>query len=274
MSSSWDADTYARASDAQARWAGAVLDRLALRGDETVLDAGCGAGGVTLRLLERLPRGRVIAVDSSPEMVDLARRTLGDRAEVRLADLAELELELDEPVDAVFSNAVFHWIADHDRLFARLHAALRPGGVLVAQFGGEGNLAGFFSLVDDVSAAQPYAEHLTGFTVPKQFASPAETEDRLRAAGFGPVQAWLEPSEVSPADPVGFIRTAPLRCHLQRLPDELHEPFLADVLARAGYPLRLDFQRLNVQATRPPAFGVPIVGRQTARGGEADRPGA
>jgi trans-aconitate 2-methyltransferase len=271
MSSSWDADTYARASDAQSRWGAAVLDRLALRGDETVLDAGCGAGGVTLRLLERLPRGRVIAVDSSPEMVDVARRTLGDRADVRQAELAELEL--DEPVDAVFSNAVFHWVADHDRLFARLHDALRPGGVLVAQFGGEGNLARFFSLVDEVSEAQAYAEHLSGFTAPKQFAGAGETEDRLRAAGFGPVQAWLEPSEVTPGDPVGFVRTAPLRCHLQRLPDELHDRFVADVLARAGDPLRLDFQRLNVQATRPPDFGAPFVGRQTARGGEADRSG-
>ena len=77
---------------------------------------------------------------------------------------------------------------------------------------------------------------------------------------------------MTPGDAAGFIRTAPLRCHLQRLPDALHEQFLADVLARAGDPLVLDFQRLNVQATRPPDFGVPIVGRQTVVGGEADRP--
>jgi trans-aconitate 2-methyltransferase len=270
MSSSWDADAYARASDAQARWAGAVLDRLPLRGDETVLDAGCGSGGVTARLVERLPHGRVIAVDGSEEMVELARSTLGDRAEVRLMNLAELAL--DEQVDAIFSNAVFHWIPDHDRLFARLHAALRPGGLLVAQFGGDGNLDGFFSLVDEVAAREPYAEHVAGFTPPKHFPGAAETAERLWAAGFGPVQAWLQASEVTPGDAVGCVRTAPLRCHLQRLPEELHEPFLADVLARAGDPLRLDFQRLNVQATRPPAFGVPIVGRQTAQGGEADRP--
>ena len=270
MSSSWDADTYARASDAQARWASAVLERLPLRGDETVLDAGCGAGGVTARLIERLPHGRVIAVDGSQEMVDAARSTLGDRADVRLMDLADLAL--DEPVDAIFSNAVFHWLADHDRLFARLHAVLRPGGLLVAQFGGEGNLDAFFALVDEVSTGERYAEHLAGFTPPKLFPGATETAERLWAAGFGPAQAWLEPSEVTPGDAAGFIRTAPLRCHLQRLPDALHEPFLADVLARAGDPLVLDFQRLNVQATRPPDFGVTIVGRQTVVGGEADRP--
>jgi trans-aconitate 2-methyltransferase len=259
MSSSWDADTYARASDPQARWAAAVLERLPLRGDETVLDAGCGSGGVTARLVERLPHGRVIAVDGSEEMVERARDTLGDRADVRLMDLAELTL--DEPVDAIFSNAVFHWIADHDALFARLYAVLKPGGLLVAQYGGDGNLDAFFALVDEVSTREPYAEHLAGFAIPKRFAAAPETEDALRGAGFGPVQAWREPRTVTPADPAGFVATAPLRCHLLRLPGELHEPFVADVLERAGEPLVLDFQRLNVQATRPRDIRPFIAGR-------------
>ena len=111
-SQSWDAATYDRVSDVQQAWAEAVLERLRLRGDETVLDAGCGSGAVTRRLLERLPRGRVVAVDASAEMVAHAAAALGPRATVFQADLASLEL--DEPVDAVFSNAVFHWVLDHD----------------------------------------------------------------------------------------------------------------------------------------------------------------
>ena len=103
-----------------------VLDRLELSGDETAIDAGCGSGRVTAELLERLPEGRVIAVDGSAAMVAKAKERLGDRAAYLVADLAELELE--EPVDLIFSTATFHWITDHERLFARLHAALRPGG--------------------------------------------------------------------------------------------------------------------------------------------------
>ena len=248
-SSSWDAATYARASDAQARWAEIVLDRLPLRGDETVLDAGCGAGGVTARLVERLPHGRVIAVDGSPEMVELARETLGPGADVRLVDL--VDLELDEPVDAVFSNAVFHWIDDHDRLFSRLFAALRPGGRLVAQCGGEGNLARFLGLAAEVGASEPFAPWLAGFAPPKRFADASGTAGRLHAAGFEDVDVWLEPSDVTPGDPVGFVSTAPLRCHLQRLPADLHSAFVDEVLARCGSPVVLDFQRLNVDARRP-----------------------
>jgi trans-aconitate 2-methyltransferase len=135
----WDASTYERVSGPQVEWAARVLHRLPLRGDETVLDAGCGSGRVTQMLLERLPRGHVVAVDAAPSMVEAARAALGDRATVLLSDLTELEV--DEPVDAAFSNAVFHWIPDHARLFARIHAALRPGGRLIAQCGGAGNIA-------------------------------------------------------------------------------------------------------------------------------------
>jgi len=103
----WDAARYHGASDIQEARSGILLDKLHLRGDETVLDAGCGSGRTTLRLLERLPGGHVIAVDSSPAMVDHARELLGDRATVIHTDLTELDL--DGEADAVFSNAVFHW---------------------------------------------------------------------------------------------------------------------------------------------------------------------
>ena len=152
----WDAHTYHRVSTPMVQWAEVVLDRLQLRGDETVLDAGCGSGRVTAMLLERLPRGRIVAVDGSPSMVAAAREALpADRVETMVCDLVDLELI--EPVDAVFSNAVFHWISDHDRLFARLHAALRPGGQLVAQCGGEGNIAALKAVMREVGEREPYA---------------------------------------------------------------------------------------------------------------------
>src|SRR3989304_1658822 len=125
------------------RWARAVIDDLGLRGDETVLDAGCGSGSVTFDLLERLPRGRIYAVDSSPEMIAKLKASLKERAIPTVVPIAAdlTAFELPEQVDRVFSNAVFHWIPDDDALFSCLLRATRPGGRLRAQGGGGGKIA-------------------------------------------------------------------------------------------------------------------------------------
>ena len=246
MSRDWDAATYHRVSRPQVEMAGAVLDRMDLNGDETVLDAGCGSGKVTSMLLERLPRGRVIAVDQAPAMVEHARRALDGKATVLQADLTELEL--DEPVDAVFSSAVFHWIADHDRLFSRLFAALRPGGRLVAQCGGEGNVERFHDAARAVGVTEPYAEYLAGWAGPWNFASPVETAVRLKRAGFRDVETWLEPHPVVPDDPENYLRTVCLGYHLEQLPEALRPDYVRAVLERAGD--ELDYVRLNIVARR------------------------
>jgi trans-aconitate 2-methyltransferase len=247
MSRDWDAATYHRVSGPHVEWAGALLDRLDLRGDETVLDAGCGSGRVTLMLLERLPQGRVVAVDQAPSMVEHAREALGEGATVIRADL--MELELDERVDAVFSNAVFHWVPDHDRLFERLFAALRPGGRLVAQCGGEGNVARFHRAAREAAAEPPFAEHLAGWQGPWNFAGPDETATRLSRAGFDRIDTWLEPYPVVPDDPTGYLRTVCLGYHLEQLPDELRDEYVEAVRERAGD--ELDYVRLNITAGRP-----------------------
>jgi trans-aconitate 2-methyltransferase len=242
----WDAEAYHRVSTPQVQWAEQVLGRMTLGGDETVLDAGCGSGRVTAMLLERLPRGRVVAVDGSAAMVDAAREALpADRVHFLVSDL--VDLALDEPVDAVFSNAVFHWIPDHDRLFATLHAALRPGGRLVAQCGGEGNVAAFLAAMAAVGEREPYAQHVAGWW-PWNFASPQTTEERLRRAGFAEVRCWRSDSRVEPADAESFAATVCLGAHLDRLPAALRDAYVAAVLRAAGQPLVLDYVRLNIDA--------------------------
>jgi trans-aconitate 2-methyltransferase len=241
----WDAGTYHRVSTPQVRWAEEVLGRLELRGDETVLDAGCGSGRVTAMLLERLPEGRIVAVDGSPSMIEAARDALPERVDFVVCDLAELEL--DEPVDAVFSNAVFHWLPDHDRLFERLHAAVRPGGQLIAQCGGQGNVATFRDAMQDVGRREPYAEHIADYA-PWNFAAPEETEERLQRAGFADARCWRSESRVEPDDPAGFVSTVCLGSHLDRLPEDLREAYRRHVLARFDGPLALDYVRLNITA--------------------------
>jgi trans-aconitate 2-methyltransferase len=251
VSRDWDAATYDRVSDPQVAMAREVLGRLELRGDETVLDAGCGSGRVTKMLLELLPRGRVIAVDISPSMVEQARAALPeDRAEV-LPPTDLIALELDEQVDVVFSNAVFHWIDDHDALFARLHAALRPGGALVAQCGGAGNVEEFHRAATEVGSTPPFAEHLHGWIGPWTFEPPEPTEQRLRRAGFAEVGCWLSPHPVLPPEPLEYLRTVCLGYHIEALPEGLRDDFVAAVAERSGEPLELDYVRLNIEARRP-----------------------
>ena len=243
----WDAGTYDRVSSPQQEWSIAVIERLGLRGDETVLDAGCGSGNVTEALLAKLPNGRLIAVDGSAAMADAARERLGAAVEVLHADL--LELELDRQVDVVFSNAVFHWIADHRALFARLATVLRPGGRLEAQCGGEGNVARFYTAAAAVAAEERFRPHLEDFA-PLHFAGPEETSALLAAAGFVDVSCDLEPRPIRPPEPEAFIRTVCLGSHLDQLPDDLREDYLDGVLERLGADPELDYVRLNISARK------------------------
>ncbi|MGA8747141.1 MAG: methyltransferase domain-containing protein [Solirubrobacterales bacterium] len=246
----WDATAYQRVSVPHEEWAKALLERLPLVGSETVLDAGCGTGRVTRMLIERLPRGRVIGVDGSEAMVEKVGEVLRAQDEALRADLTTLELA--DRVDAVISSAVFHWVLDHEALFSRLHACLVPGGRLVAQCGGAGNIDRLRRTTRDVASREPYAEHLHGLAEPWNYASPEQTEQRLQAAGFDAIRCWLQPWEVIPPDPAEFLRVVCLAPYLDPLPSHLHGPFVRAVLAAEAEPLRLGYVRLNIDARAAP----------------------
>jgi trans-aconitate 2-methyltransferase len=242
----WDGQTYDRISGPMEALGLAVLDRLALTGEETVLDAGCGSGRITQALIERLPRGRAIAVDASASMVAAARERLGPEADIRQADLLELELEM--PLDAVLSTATFHWVADHERLFAQLHKALRPGGRLLAQCGGEGNIDVLRGVANAVLEREPYAAHFVDWRPPWYYAGPEITRERLLGAGFTSAECWLAPAPQEPEHPREFLATIVLGPHVQHLPPELRDPFMDTVLAELGEPVVVDYVRLNIDA--------------------------
>lgn len=242
----WDAETYDAISDPQFSWGMEVLERLELRGDEAALDAGCGSGRVTEKLLERLPSGSMLAVDASAAMIEKARERLGERASYLVTDLAELTVE--QPVDLVFSTATFHWLLDHEVLFAHLRAALKPGGRLVAQCGGQGNVAEHAKAIAAVATRPEYLPHFEGMIMMWNFAGPEETEARLHEAGFAEARCWLEPKPVTPGDPLRFTMTVTLGPHLARLPVEKRQPFAEAVLAQSPEPLTLEYVRLNIEA--------------------------
>jgi trans-aconitate 2-methyltransferase len=254
----WDGDAYHRLSAPMEEMALPVLARLELRGDETVLDAGCGSGRVTKHVLDAVPHGKVVAVDADADMVRAAAATLaGTPAIVRQVDLLELDLPTlhvgVDTVDAVFSTATFHWIQDHDTLFARLFDALVPGGRLEAQCGGSHNIARVHAVARDVARQEQYADDLYDVEGITSFYTPEETEVRLRNAGFTAVRCWLQEIPVTPDDPIGYLRTIILGPHVQRLGDDLGLAYVHEVAEGLGFPgkVTLDYVRLNISARRP-----------------------
>jgi trans-aconitate 2-methyltransferase len=257
----WDGATYDRVSSPQARWGKAVLDRLVLNGDEHVLDAGCGTGRVTAELVARVPRGHVTALDASPSMLAQARARLADiGANVRFvqADLLDLGPAVldgssavpagpttvaEEPgkVDAILSTATFHWVTDHDRLFANLRSVLRTGGQLVAQCGGRGNIANV------IDAVRTLGVERAGTWL---YAGPEETASRLERAGFGEVSTWCNPETASfPAGTglVEFLEAVCLREHLATMAPDLRRPFAERVATAMPAPV-IEYVRLNMVA--------------------------
>lgn len=245
-SSDWNAASYDRVADPQLRWGVEVLARLPLDGGETVLDAGCGSGRVTELLADRVPEGGVVALDQSAAMLEEARRRLarfGDRVEFVHADLGR-PLPLDRTVDAILSTATFHWVPNHDALFANLAAVLRPGGLLVAQCGGFGNIARFIEVAASVDPDFARNAH--------NFQTPEATAARLERSGFVDIQTWLSPAP-TPFDTIEqleeFLGTVCLRVHLANLPEAERRPFVHEVATRM--PERtLDYVRLNITARR------------------------
>lgn len=254
----WNAAAYHRVSGAQIAWGLEVLDRLRLSGDETVLDVGCGPGNLTKVLAERLPRGRVFALDNSPDMLARAARELasfGPRVQLIRAQLPDLPLP--GPVHAIVSTATLHWVLDHPALFRAFRQALLPGGQLEFQCGGVGNLHRFYAQAFDLAATPEYRDAFRGWADPWRFVGPEETRERLLAAGFVEVKTWLEnkptryPDSAAYTDFIGHVILRPLVARLE--PDRARRftLALAESAGRQEPPYVLEYVRLNASARTP-----------------------
>ena len=248
----WDAESYHAVATPHQGWGAEILDRLTLRGDETVLDLGCGTGRVSAQLLERLgPKGHVIGVDGSAAMVAEAQRRLGgERARVRPAGPPGADrrgarrrrgLQRHLPLDR----------RPRPALRARPRRAAAEGAPFVAQCGGRGNIASIVAVVEEVTARAPFAATFAGWPGPWNYAGPEETAERLERAGFA-----VEPRAGSTRRPSArhrlreFLRTVSLGAHLSSgWRRRSARPFLDAVLEGLGPDPVHDYVRLNIVAT-------------------------
>jgi trans-aconitate methyltransferase len=255
----WNSSEYHRLSQPQVSWGKKVLSRLRLRGDELLLDAGCGTGRLTAELLQALPRGRVVALDISQNMLRSAREYLqpqfGERAQLVIADL--LDLPFAAAFDGIVSTAAFHWVLDHDRLFRGLLQSLRPGGWLQVQCGGGANLARLRERMTTLALSPKYAPFLANFPSPWLFQNAEDAAKTLQRVGFVDVRTDLEAAPTLLEDRLHymeFLKTVIVRTHLERIPDaDLRQQYLsalADQAAADNPPYMLDYWRLNLSATK------------------------
>ena len=255
----WDARAYHTVSEPQFEWGKRVLSTLELRGNEVVMDAGCGTGRLTTLLAERIPDGLVAAVDRSENMVRVAAETLApfaDRVLVALADLTALPFR--HRLDVVFSTATFHWVQDSDALFANLLMSLTPGGRLHAQCGGEANLARIHHRAHELMQTPDFAAMFRDWQEPWRYAGSDATRRQLMQAGFVDVETNVEESPVTFANAesfAAFVSTVVLRPFLARIPDSnLRTSFVERITEAAASddpPFELDYWRLNIRARRP-----------------------
>jgi trans-aconitate 2-methyltransferase len=259
----WDAADYHHHSSAQQTWARELFAKLDLAGDEYVLDVGSGDGKITAELAEQLPRGVIVGIDASAEMVAFARDTVPPERYPRLTfeRMDARELTFEDEFDVVFSNATLHWVVDHRPVLAGIARALRPGGRTLLQMAGEGNARDVVAAMDLVCAEPHWCGCFDGFTFPYGFHAPVAYGAWLVEAGLTPRRVELVPKDMTQAGGAGlagWIRTTWLP-YLERVPEERRPELIEAVVSRylAAHPPDADglvhvaMTRLEVEATRP-----------------------
>ncbi|MEG3440006.1 class I SAM-dependent methyltransferase [Pannus brasiliensis CCIBt3594] len=181
MENQWNTSLYDREHGFVAEYGRSLLEILAARRGETILDLGCGTGHLTAEIANK--EAKVIGIDASGEMIGTARRNYPDLC-FEVADARDFIVE--EPVDAVFSNATLHWIVEPDRAIDRVYRALKPEGRFVAEFGGKGNVGSIVDAVKEILEKKGYS-----LAFPWYFPSIGEYAGRLEARGFEVMGARL-----------------------------------------------------------------------------------
>jgi trans-aconitate 2-methyltransferase len=258
----WNAADYASHSSQQQAWARELIAKLALKGDEMVLDIGCGDGKITAEIAALLPGGSAIGIDSSEGMIALAQQSFPPRSYpnllFRTADARALPFR--EEFTVVFSNATLHWIPDQIPVLHGIARSLKHGGRILLQMGGKGNGAYVVSTFERLMSASRWSTYFAGFVFPYGFYGPEEYAQWLRQAGLSPLRVELIPKDMvhaGKAGLAGWIRTTWLP-YTQRVPEQEQDHFIADLVDAyvAEHPLdeqgrvHVKMVRLEVEAVK------------------------
>ena len=251
----WNAADYAANSTVQQAWARELIARLDLRGHEHVLDVGCGDGKVSAEIALAVPRGFVIGIDASPQMIRFARAAFppGKSPNLKFRVMDARKIRVERPFDLVFSNAALHWVDDHQAFLRRAAACLLSGGRLVVSCGGKGNAQDVFVALRPEMRLKRWREFFRRIPKPYFFYSPADYEKWLPQFGFKTMRIRLVPKDAVYAGRDSFtawLRTTWLP-YVQRVPENVREDFITAVTDRylAKHPPDAD-GRVHVRMVR------------------------
>jgi trans-aconitate 2-methyltransferase len=243
----------------------AILERLKLRGDESIVDLGCGNGENTIELARRTPRGRAVGIDSSPAMIEAANKVLEgtapelrDRVTFRIGDVGEFSA--DREYSIVFSNATLQWVPGHREVFGRIFTALVPGGRVIVQMPKNDRETAQRTILK-LAGESPWKEMLGSVTVPSRSVPGSDHYDNLLTQiGFVEVDCYdhvFQHPMGNPSDVIEWSRATALRPFLSAIPENRHQDFIAALSDRlnAAYgtdgPLIFPFRRLFIWGRRP-----------------------
>lgn len=190
MTHEFDGKKYAAASGHQKEWGEKLLAGLQLRGNEKILDLGCGDGAITRKLASLVPQGEVLGIDASRGMLAVAGQKHARNLHFLLLDINNLNFTAE--FDLVFSNATLHWVHDHGRLLANVAAALRPGGTARFNFAGRGNCSYFFRVVRKAIANPSFASCFQNFEWPWYMPGISEYRTLAGKSIFSKIKVWKE----------------------------------------------------------------------------------
>jgi trans-aconitate 2-methyltransferase len=228
----WNPQDYARYSRGQEAWARELIALIELRPDDVVLDIGCGDGRNTLAIAKSVPAGRVVGVDLSANMVAhaAAEHCHPPVGNLRFTQADAAALPFTSEFSAVFSNATLHWVPDQRAAVHSIARALRPHGRVVAQFGGQGNVADVIAAFEHVTGGARWRPLVVPGESPYRFHSASSYESWLREAGLDVQECRLIPKDMVHEDTaafVGWLRTA-WHPYTAGVPLELRDTFLEE----------------------------------------------
>jgi trans-aconitate methyltransferase len=248
----WNADLYDRKHSFVAEYGAALLDLLAPQPGEHILDLGCGTGALTQQIADR--GATVIGIDSAASMIAQAQQNYPNLS-FQVADATNLLFV--EQFDAIFSNAVLHWVKPPEAAIASMWQALKPGGRLVVEFGGKGNVKAIATALEQSLREMEYPNPET--LNPWYFPSIGEYTNRLEQQGFEIQFAALfdRPTPLADADGIQNWIKMFAQSFLQAVPAEQQTTFLSQIADRIRPQLYqngiwvADYRRIRAIALKP-----------------------